>query len=128
MYICLCILIVRNCPFLYNYFLNLFGSNKAHSLYRCVGSWMSLLFNHSINSLYTSGLSTLLVISVNFSTCSGKIKLENIRWIASWTFILIVSTFKSLLAQNLERGHRWWSLYIISLLLLINWQSTDIKA
>jgi hypothetical protein len=102
-----------------NYFLNLFGSHNAHSLYHCVGSCISLEFNRSNSSCCISGNSTLLVMFVNLSICSGNMSLANTVWIASCTVFLMVSTFRSLVAQNLLRGHRWWSLYSLSFLIII---------
>lgn len=91
------------CRFSYHYIriypcLYLLGKYKAHSLYRCVGSCISLALNRCNSSCCISGSNTLLVISVSFSICSGKIRLEKTVCIASCTFTLIVSTFKSLVA------------------------------
>lgn len=108
-YICIILWSIRIYPCLY--FL---GKYKAHSLYRCVGSCMSLAFNRSNSSFCISGNNTLLVILVSLSICSGNMSLANIVCIASCTVFLIVSTFRSLVAQNLLRGHRWWSLYSLS--------------
>ena len=112
MYIYLILCYIRIYPCLY-----LLGKNKAHSLYRCVGSCISLILNRSNSSCCISGNKTLLVISVSFSICSGNMSLANMVCIASWVVFLIFSTFKSLVAQNLLFGHQWWSLYSLSFLI-----------
>lgn len=103
----------------FSYFLNLFGSHKAHSLYHCVGSCISLALNRSNSSCCISGSNTLLVMLVSLSICSGNISLANTVCIASWVVFLIVSTFSSLVAQNLLLGHQWWSLYSLSFLIYL---------
>ena len=89
-HICLCILIIHIYPCLY--FL---GRSKAHSLYRSSGLCISLLFIHSSSSFCISGSSTLLVISVRCSICSGNISLANNVCIASCVVFTIYSQFKS---------------------------------
>lgn len=109
-YLILCYIRIYPC-------LNLLGKSKAHSLYRCVGSCISLALNRSSNSCCISGNNTLLVILVSLSICSGNMSLANTVCIASWVVFLMVSTFRSLVAQNLLLGHRWWSLYSLSFLI-----------
>lgn len=109
-HICLCILIVHIYPCLY-----FFGRSKAHSLYRCDGSCISLLFIHSSSSFCISGNNTLLVISVSFSICSGNMSLANSVCIASCVVLRIYSQFKSFVSHILELGHRWCLLYSLSL-------------
>lgn len=100
-YIYLILWSIRIYPFLY-----LLGKSKAHSLYRCVGSCISLALSRSNSSCCISGNNTLLVILVSLSICSGNISLANTVCIALCTVFLIASTFRSLVAQNLLRGHR----------------------
>lgn len=100
-YICIILWSIRIYPCLY-----LLGKYKAHSLYRCDGSCISLALSRSNSSCCISGNNTLLVMLVSLSICSGNISLANIVCIASCTVFLIVSTFRSLVAQNLLRGHR----------------------
>lgn len=101
-----------------DYFLNLLGSRRASSLYRWVGSWISLMLNRSCSSLWISGKRTFAVLLAKFSICSGNIILLNNVWIAWCVVYLIISTFRSFVAQNLLLGHRWCLLYSCSFFII----------